>query len=43
MEMCRKLPVETCLPDDWIVQTGKKASEIPIGTDIDDLESGTTA
>ena len=44
MEMCRKERVEACEPDDWIVQgTTTKASEIPIGTDVDDLDSGTTA
>ena len=44
MEMCRKLPLETCGPDDWVVQgTTTKASEIAIGTNVDDLDSGTTA
>ena len=43
MEMCRKVRVETCGPGDWVVQTGKKAIEIPIGTEVDNLDSGTTA
>ncbi|MGB3641948.1 MAG: hormogonium polysaccharide biosynthesis protein HpsA, partial [Rivularia sp. (in: cyanobacteria)] len=44
MEMCPKLPVETCEADDWVVQgTTTKASEIAIGTNERDLESGTTA
>ncbi|MEM6400971.1 MAG: hormogonium polysaccharide biosynthesis protein HpsA [Cyanobacteria bacterium P01_D01_bin.116] len=44
MEMCRKERVETCGPNDWVVKTdGTKASEISIGTDVDDLDSGTTA
>jgi hypothetical protein len=44
MEMCRKERVETCEPNDWVVQGATtKAIEIPIGTDVDDLDSGTTA
>lgn len=48
MEICRKPMVSLCTPDDWVVglTTGtgnEKASEIPLGTPVGDLLSGTTA
>ncbi|WP_199245465.1 hormogonium polysaccharide biosynthesis protein HpsA [[Phormidium] sp. ETS-05] len=47
MEICRKLPVSTCQPEDWVVGTltvpTAKASDIAVGTPVSDLLSGTTA
>ncbi|MGK7900447.1 MAG: hormogonium polysaccharide biosynthesis protein HpsA [Hormoscilla sp.] len=47
MEICRKPMVSLCTADDWVVglTTGtgnEKASEIPIGTPVGNLLSGTT-
>ncbi|MBE9126703.1 MULTISPECIES: hormogonium polysaccharide biosynthesis protein HpsA [unclassified Coleofasciculus] len=47
MEICRKLPVSECTPNDWVVGTAAtpslKASQIPLGTAATALLSGTTA
>ncbi|WP_373533620.1 hormogonium polysaccharide biosynthesis protein HpsA [Microcoleus sp.] len=54
MEICRKLPVSACGPNDWVVgiDTGnvgefngeiEPASAVPAGTDIAKVLSGTTA
>ncbi len=47
MEICRKLPVSACQPEDWVVGTTTvptaKASDIAVGTSANDLQSGTTA
>ncbi|MBC6424326.1 MAG: hypothetical protein GDA38_24715 [Hormoscilla sp. SP12CHS1] len=48
MEICRKPMVSLCTADDWVVglTTGtgnEKASQIPIGTPVGNLLSGTTA
>ncbi|WP_424098563.1 hormogonium polysaccharide biosynthesis protein HpsA [Moorena producens] len=57
MEICRKVPVSTCNPDDWVVGIDQgiigefdlgepeeqPASNIPLGTNVNLLLSGTTA
>ncbi len=47
MEMCRKLPVSACSPQDWVVgisgNDNAKATATLIGTEVNQLLSGTTA
>ncbi|NEP50706.1 MAG: hypothetical protein F6K65_18625, partial [Moorea sp. SIO3C2] len=46
MEICRKVPVSACNPDDWVVgiqgDPNQQASDL-VGTRVDQLLSGTTA
>ncbi|MGD1715468.1 hormogonium polysaccharide biosynthesis protein HpsA [Dapis sp. BLCC M172] len=45
MEICRKLPVSSCQPPDWVVDIGanETANQVAVGTSVNALGAGTTA